>query len=143
MHEIWKRSGLSPAYLDNVEKQGHKHYHITMANIKTKTAAVEEDEDKRNSKSILSDISNVQNSLNKQYYRVEVLEKALAYKDMTNDEREVMEAELEAIKNLLASNENILKRLQQENRQTPSVAGVFVIVCIGIYFLYTLVSNSL
>ena len=71
------------------------------------------------------------------------MEKALAYKDMTNDEREVMEAELEAIKNLLASNENILKRLQQENRQTPSVAGVFVIVCIGIYFLYTLVSNSL
>ena len=85
----------------------------------------------------------MQNSLNKQYYRVEVLEKALAYKDMTNDEREVMEAELEAIKNLLANNENVLKQLQQENRQTPSVAGLFVIVCIGIFCLYTLVSNSL
>merc|ERR1719362_2044659 len=52
---------------------------------------------------------------------------------MTNDEREVMEAELEAIKKLLNSNEGALKDLQKENRQTASVAGLFVFICIGVF----------
>lgn len=109
-----------------------------MADIKTKPS---EDNEIRNPKSILSQISNVQNSLQRQYYRVEVLEKALAFKDMTNDERDVMEAELEAIKKLLSSNEGALKDLQKENRQTASVAGLFVFICIGVFCLYSLVTN--
>ena len=65
MHELWKRSGLWKPFssLDNVEKQGHKHYYITMANIKTKPA-VEEDQDKRNPKSILADVSQFINITN-------------------------------------------------------------------------------
>lgn len=69
------------------------------------------------------------------------MEKALAFKDMTNDERDVMEAELEAIKKLLNSNEGALKDLQKENRQTASVAGLFVFICIGVFCLYSLVTN--
>ena len=72
-----------------------------------------------------------------------MLEKALAFKDMTSDEREVMEAELEAIKQLLSSNEDALKQLQKENRKTASVAGLLVFICVGIFCLYSLVTNPL
>ena len=86
-------------------------------------------------------ISDVQYSLQKHFYRVEVLEKALAFKDMTSDERDVMEAELKAIKKLLSTNEEALKQLQKENRKTISVAGLLVFVCVGIFCLYTLATN--
>ena len=71
------------------------------------------------------------------------MEKALAFKDMPSDEREVMEAELTAIKELLKSNEDALKQLQKENRKTVSVAGLFVFICIGVFCLYSLVSNAI
>jgi len=111
-----------------------------MANIKTKPV---EDEDRKNTKSILAQISNVQHSLQKHYYKVEVLEKALAFKDMTSDERDVMEAELEAIKKLLSNNEDALKQLQKENRKTASVAGLLVFICVAIFCIYSLVTNPL
>ena len=76
-----------------------------MANIKTKPVEGEEEEERKSPKSILAKISDVQYSLQKHYYRVEVLEKALAFKDMTSDERDVMEAELKAIKKQLSTNE--------------------------------------
>ena len=86
-------------------------------------------------------ISNVQKSLQEQYYRVEVLEKALAFKDMTNEEREEMEAELEAIKQLLVTNEEALKQLQVENCQTASVAVLAIVICVGIFCVYSVMSN--
>lgn len=117
-----------------------------MANIKTKPVEgeeLEEREERKSNKSILSQISDVQHSLQKHYYRVEVLEKALAFKDMTSDERDVMEAELAAIKQLLTRNEDALKQLQKENRKTVSVAGLLIFICVGIFCLYTLVTNPL
>ena len=72
-----------------------------------------------------------------------MLEKALAFKDMTSDERDVMEAELVAIKQLLTRNEDALKQLQKENRKTVSVAGLLIFICVGIFCLYTLVTNPL
>merc|ERR550519_1741720 len=103
-----------------------------MANIKTKPVEGEEEE-RKNPKSVLAQISNVQHSLHKHYYKVDVLEKALAFKEMTSDERDAMEAELEAIKKLLSSNEDALKQLQKENRKTASVAGLLVFFVVGIF----------
>lgn len=82
------------------------------------------------------------NSLAWQYYRVEVLEKALAYREMSNDEREVMEAELQAIKKLLLTNEKSLRKLQSENRQTVSVAGLFIFLCFAVFLIYTVLTNT-
>jgi hypothetical protein len=81
--------------------------------------------------------------LEDKYYRVEVLEKALAYKEMTMEEREKMEAELEAIKKLLVSSEDALKTLHTENRKTVSVAGIFGLLCLAIFFVYQVVSNTI
>ena len=87
-------------------------------------------------------ISNVQHGLEQQYYRVEVLEKALAYREMSVDEREAMEAELEAIKKLLITNEKSLRKLQSENRQTVSVAGLFIFLCVAVFLIYTVLTNT-
>ena len=83
----------------------------------------------------------MQKALQEQYYRVDVLEKALAFKDMTNEEREKMEAELEAIKQLLDNNEEALKQLQKENRKTASVAVLAIVMCVGLFLIYSVVSN--
>lgn len=92
-------------------------------------------------KSVLSQVSNVQKALQEQYYRVEVLEKALAFKDMTNEEREEMEAELEAIKQLLSNNEEALKQMQLQQRKTTSVAVLAIVMCVGIFLIYSVVTN--
>ena len=89
-----------------------------------------------------SQIANIQNGLEEQYYRVEVLEKALAFKEMSIEERESMEAELDAIKKLLAKNEEALVILQKENRRTASVAGLCVFACIAIFLIYNVVVNA-
>ena len=87
-------------------------------------------------------IANIQNGLEEQYYRVEVLEKALAFKEMSIEERESMEAELFAIKKLLAKNEEALVILQRENRRTASVAGLCVFACIAIFLIYNVIVNA-
>ena len=83
----------------------------------------------------------MQKALQEQYYRVEVLEKALAFKDMTNEEREEMEAELEAIKQLLSNNEEALKQMQLQQRKTTSVAVLAIVMCVGIFLIYSVVTN--
>ena len=90
----------------------------------------------------LFQISNVQHGLEQQYYRVEVLEKALAYRELSLDEREAMEAELQAIKKLLLTNEKSLRKLQSENRQTVSVAGLFIFLCFAVFLIYTVLTNT-
>lgn len=95
-----------------------------------------------NSSSVLSQVSNIQNALEEQYYRVEVLEKALAFKEMSIEERESMEAELEAIKKLLENNEDSLKQLQLNNRKTPSVAGLMIFACFAIFLIYKVIANA-
>ena len=72
-----------------------------------------------------------------------MLEKALAFKDMTNDEREKMEAEVDAIKKVLSKNEDALKQLQKENRKTASVAGLFIVMCFAIFLIYTVLTNTI
>ena len=70
-----------------------------------------------------------------------MLEKALAFKELTHEERESMEAELEAIKHLLNNNEEALKQLQIESRKTGSVAILAIVACFGLFLLYKLISN--
>ena len=53
-----------------------------------------------------------------------------------------MEEELEAIKKLLRVNEKALKELQIENRRTASVAWLLVVLCIGIYCIYSVITNT-
>ena len=75
----------------------------------------------------------MQKALQQQYYPVKVLEKALAFKDMTNEERVKMEAEVEAIKQLLNNNDEALKQLQQ--RKTKSVAVLAIVICAGVFLI--------
>ena len=70
------------------------------------------------------------------------LGKALAYREMSVDEREAMEAELDAIKKLLITNEKSLRKLQSENRQTVSVAGLFIFLCVAVFLIYTVLTNT-
>ena len=70
------------------------------------------------------------------------MEKALAYREMSVDEREAMEAELDAIKKLLITNEKSLRKLQSENRQTVSVAGLFIFLCVAVFLIYTVFTNT-
>ena len=55
--------------------------------------------------------------------------------------REKMEEELEAIKKLLSVSEKALKELQVENRRTASVAWLLVVLCLAVYFIYTVFTN--
>lgn len=55
--------------------------------------------------------------------------------------REKMEEELAAIKKLLSVNEKALKELQVENRRTASVAWLLVVLCLAVYFIYTVFTN--
>ena len=52
-----------------------------------------------------------------------------------------MEEELEAIKKLLSVNQKALKELQVENRRTASVAWLLVVLCLAVYFIYTVFTN--
>ena len=61
---------------------------------------------------------------------------------MSVDEREAMEAELDAIKKLLITNEKSLRKLQSENRQTVSVAGLFIFLCVAVFLIYTVLTNT-
>ena len=61
---------------------------------------------------------------------------------MSIDEREAMEAELEAIKRLLSTNEDVLKQMQRENRKTASVAGLMIFMCFAIFLIYNVVVNA-
>ncbi len=90
---------------------------------------------------MFAQISNVQYSLEKYYFRVDVLEKALAYKEMTVEEREKTEAELAAIKEILTVQEESLKTLRAENRKTTSVAGLFIVLCIAVFLIYQVIVN--
>lgn len=109
-----------------------------------KKSGEEPNQDKqKKQKSILAQISKVQNALEEHYYRVDVLEKALQYKEMTSEEREAMEAELEAIKNVLSKNEEALKDLHAENRKTSHVAFLFIFLCVAIFLVYTVLTNTI
>ncbi len=80
----------------------------------------------------------MQKTLRDQYFKVEVLERALNFKELSQDEREKMERELDAIKTLLVQEEHSLKELQRQSRQTPMVAGVLVVLCFAVYCIYSL-----
>ena len=57
------------------------------------------------------------------------------------EEREKMEAELNAIKELLKQKEEELKGLRTENRKTMSVASLFMILCVAVFFIYQVIFN--
>ena len=80
----------------------------------------------------------MQKTLRDQYFKVEVLERALNFKELSQDEREKMERELDAIKTLLVQEEHSLKELQRQSRQSPMVAVVLVVLCFAVYCIYSL-----
>lgn len=86
-------------------------------------------------------IAKVKKTLQEHYYRVAVLQRALQFKEMTSDERDDMEAELDAIKKLLVSQEEALKTLQNQSRKTPIIPGLFMLLCIAVFLIYTVLTN--
>lgn len=72
---------------------------------------------------------------------MEVLQKALQYKEMTSDERDEMEAELDAIKKLLVHQEEALKTLQTESRKTPYIPALLILMCFAVFLIYTVFTN--
>lgn len=99
-----------------------------------------ETQDPRES-TLLAQVAKTQESIESTSYRVEVLERALKYKEMTFKEREEVEGELEAIKKLLDIHQKTLKALQTENTRTASVAWLIVILCFAVYCLYCFFTN--
>lgn len=71
-----------------------------------------------------------------------MLERSLATREMTIAEREIKEAELEAIKRELAECEDMLKLLQKQNRHTPSLAGLFIFLCVAVFLIYSVMTNT-
>ena len=98
--------------------------------------------------------------IDKHYYRIDVIEKVLANKKMTDEERwvlksfsfsinswlfctrEQLEAELDALKEILKRSEKELESLHHSNRGTTRLATLVFFTLLCIYCLYAVITNE-
>lgn len=98
--------------------------------------------DEPNGKSLFKEISNAKTAIDEHYYRIDVIERNLAQKEMTFEERDKLELELRAIRDVLTKTEEELKALHGHNRQTTQVAAMIMLLSLFIYCIYCLIVNK-
>ena len=95
--------------------------------------------------------------IEKHYYRIDVIEKVLAKRDMEekdrwvhvvmkslnmSDFREQLESELDALKKILEESEASINSLQDANKETTKLVAVFMFIILGIYCIYSVFAND-
>jgi len=100
---------------------------------------IREDNEK---KSILQQVTNTKALIDKHYYRIDVIERILNNKDMENSERDRLETELDALKEILKRSEHELKNLHNSNRETTKMATLVFFLVFCIYCIYAVFTND-
>jgi len=80
--------------------------------------------------------------IDKHYYRIDVIERILASKEMEDDERDRLETELDALKDILQRSEKELQSLHNSNRETTKVATLVFFLMFCIYCIYAVFTNE-
>eukprot|EP00092_Neocalanus_flemingeri_P070051 GFUD01085931.1.p1 GENE.GFUD01085931.1~~GFUD01085931.1.p1 ORF type:complete len:113 (+),score=19.66 GFUD01085931.1:51-389(+) len=96
----------------------------------------------RQSKSILHQVTDTKALIDKHYYRIDVIERILESKAMENDERDRLETELGALKEILQRSEKELQGLHNSNRETTKVAILVFFLVFCIYCIYAVFTNE-
>lgn len=84
----------------------------------------------------------VEENLAQSLHRVDVIEKKLQTRLLTNENREKLERELEDVKDILKTNEKQLQSLRMDNTKSFVVAGCLAFVCFLIFGLYSMIYNN-
>eukprot|EP00090_Calanus_glacialis_P046545 TRINITY_DN9200_c0_g1_i1.p1 TRINITY_DN9200_c0_g1~~TRINITY_DN9200_c0_g1_i1.p1 ORF type:complete len:113 (+),score=30.97 TRINITY_DN9200_c0_g1_i1:47-385(+) len=111
-----------------------------MAEIETELETkIKEDREK---KSILHQVTDTKALIEKHYYRIEVIERILASKEMDDAERNRLETELDALKEILQRTESELQNLHNSNRETTKMASLVAFLVFCIYCIYAVFTND-
>lgn len=82
----------------------------------------------------------VQDVIRNTYHRINVLEKKLA-QQITINNRESLESELESAKDILKKNEEKLLLLRKDNSKTFMIAACLIFVIFLIFGIYSMIYN--
>lgn len=85
---------------------------------------------------ILKEIRDAEDCIKSCFHRIEVIERNLKDRHMSDEERERLEKELEEVKKLLTHNEGELKNLHRENSKTFVVAVLLMFFSFLFYGVY-------
>jgi len=96
----------------------------------------------RQKKSILQQVTDTKALIDKHYYRIDVIEKILISKDMEDEERNRLETELSALKQILQHSEDELHNLHNSNRETTKLAILVFFLIFCIYCVYAVFTNE-
>jgi len=91
---------------------------------------------------VMSEIDKTEIEINSCFYRLEVLEKGLKYRPLTNDERAKTEKDIAEIKKLLLQEEKKLSSLRSRGTNVSIMIGVIILIGTFLVFgLYKMYSN--
>jgi len=89
---------------------------------------------------VQSEIAATEQAINTCFYRLEVLQKGLKYRPMTNEERKKTEKDIAEIKRCLLQEEKKLRSLKQRGARVSMMIGVIILIgsflVFGLYRMY-------
>jgi len=101
------------------------------------------DEDENNApNSVKAAMDKSEEEINSYFHRLEVLERNLKYKSMSNDEREAAEKDVAQIKKILVQEDNRLQALRGGAGTSTMVAVVLFFACFLAFGLYKMINNA-
>jgi len=93
-------------------------------------------------RSVMRKIDQTEVELKNLHHRLETLERNLQFRPMTMEEREVMEKDVQQLKDVLKVQEDNLKKLRGENRTSMMIAVVILIFTFLFYGLYSMMAQA-
>jgi len=93
-------------------------------------------------KGVMHQVTETKALIEKHYYRIDVIEKVLAKRDMEEKDREQLESELDALKKILVESEASINSLHDANKETTKLAAMFMFLILGIYCIYSVFVND-
>ena len=87
----------------------------------------------------LFQITKHEEMIQRSYYRIETIQRALRLKELTPAERTELEKEFDGLRTALRSHESELKKLRTENGKIVLMLGALIVVvflCYGLYLMF-------
>ncbi|KAL3284264.1 hypothetical protein HHI36_018426 [Cryptolaemus montrouzieri] len=86
--------------------------------------------------SFMQEINKTESAIKECYERVTKLEEQLRLNDFPPEKQSSMKLELEEVKKLLATNNEILKKMHKHNRGNFFIAFALLILCVAFFILF-------
>jgi len=90
----------------------------------------------------MSDLDEAEDSIKEYYQRLEILERKLRFKPMTEDEREQAEKDIIALKKLLKQQEDDIQVIRKGNQGSTLVAVLLIFASFLIYGVYHILKTE-